>query len=157
MRYVPILLFFMTSFKKRAILSICLRIMSAGIYRGRVLFFYKAFNCGHYQSAGFIRGRVLFEEIRQVILSLKYVSFFVIKRWSEAESFTIKVNPLYSHQKNLRFAINFVTFLALKLIQHVMATGSYCAINLVTFLALKLIQHVTAIGSIKYIQAHILP
>ena len=38
--------------------------MPAGIFRGRVLFFYKAFNCGHYWSAGFIRGRVLNEEIR---------------------------------------------------------------------------------------------
>ena len=51
-----------------------------------------------------------------------------------------------------------MTFLALKLIQHVIAiglikyiqlldqlnTGSYCAINLVTFLALKLIQHVAS-------------
>ena len=81
----------------------------------------------------------------------------IIKRWSVAESFTFFENHVYSHQKNLIFAINFVTFLALKLIQHVMATGSYCAINLVTFLALKLIQHGIAIGSIKYIEAHILP
>ena len=50
-----------------------------------------------------------------------------------------------------------MTFLASKLIQHVIAirsmknldTGSYFAINLVNFLASKLIQHVKAIGSIK--------
>ena len=48
----------------------------------------------------------------------------LIKRWSVAELFTIFENQVYSHQKNLIFAINFVTFLALKLIQHVMAIGS---------------------------------
>ena len=50
-----------------------------------------------------------------------------------------------------------MNFLALKLIQHVIAigsiknldTGSYFAINLVNFLAPKLIQHVIAIGSIE--------
>ena len=34
--------------KTRDFVIICLRIMSAGIYRGRVLFFQKAFNCGYY-------------------------------------------------------------------------------------------------------------
>ena len=47
----------------------------------------------------------------------------VIKRWSEAESFTIKVNLAYSHQKNLTFAHFLVTILALNLIQHVIAIG----------------------------------
>ena len=61
-------------------------------------------------------------------------------------------NHVYSHYKNLTFAINLVTFLASKLVQHVIAiglgigsiknldTGSYFAINLVNFLASKLIQ-----------------
>ena len=49
--------------------------MPAGIYRGRVLFFYKAFNCGHYQSAGFIRGRVLFEEIRQTLDTVQEILY----------------------------------------------------------------------------------
>ena len=80
----------------------------------------------------------------------------IIKRWSEAESFTILENHAYSRYKNLTFARNFVN-LAPKLIQHVIAigliknldTGSYLAINFVTNLAPKLIQHVIAIGSIK--------
>ena len=57
---------------------------------------------------------------------------------------------MYSHKKNLTFAHFLVNFLALKLIQHVIAiesiinldTGSYFAINFVTNLAPKLIQHV---------------
>ena len=57
----------------------------------------------------------------------------VIKRWSEAESFTIFENLVYSHYKNLTFAHFLVNFLAPKLIQHVIAiesiknldTGSY--------------------------------
>ena len=40
-----------------------------------------------------------------------------IKRWSEAESFTILENHANSHYKNLTFARNFVN-LAPKLIQH---------------------------------------
>ncbi len=32
----------------------------------------------------------------------------IIKRWSAAESFSIFENQVYSHQKNLTFAINFV-------------------------------------------------
>ena len=33
--------------------------------------------------------------------------FFIIKRWSEAESFTIFENYVYTSKKNLTFAINF--------------------------------------------------
>ena len=36
------------------------------------------------------------------------VFFAVIKRWSEAESFTIFENHVYTSKKNLTFAINFV-------------------------------------------------
>ena len=46
-----------------------------------------------------------------------------IKQWSEAESFTIFENHVYT-RKNLTFAINLVNFLASKLIQHVIAIGS---------------------------------
>ena len=35
--------------------------------------------------------------------------FAVIKRWSEAESFTIFENHVYTSKKNLTFARNFVT------------------------------------------------
>jgi hypothetical protein len=54
--------------------------------------------------------------------------------------------------RDLTIAINLVTFLAVKLMHHVIAIGSLStrltiAINLVTFLALKLMQHVIAIGS----------
>ena len=40
----------------------------------------------------------------------------IIKRWSVAESFTIFENHVYSHYKNITFAINLVNFLAVKLI-----------------------------------------
>ena len=49
--------------------------------------------------------------------------FTIIKRWSEAESFTIFENHAYSHYKNVTFARNFVN-LAPKLIQHVIAIES---------------------------------
>ena len=72
-----------------------------------------------------------------------YVVMF--KRWSEAESFTIFENHVYTSKKNLTFAINFV-HLALKLTQHVIAIGFLStrltfAINFV-HLALNLMQHV---------------
>ena len=53
-----------------------------------------------------------------------------MKRWSEAESFTIFENHV--------------------LICTAIRKVSYFAINLVNFLAPKLIQHVIAIGSIKF-------
>ena len=39
---------------------------------------------------------------------LIFVSVKIIKRWSEAESFTIFENHVYTSKKNLIFAINFV-------------------------------------------------
>jgi hypothetical protein len=47
----------------------------------------------------------------------------MFKRWSEAESFTIFENHVYTSKKILTFAINFV-HLALKLTQHVITIGS---------------------------------
>ena len=63
-----------------------------------------------------------------------------IKRCSEAESFTIFENHVYTRKE---FVVKFVYFLASNLIQHVIAidsiknldTGSHFAINLVNFLA----------------------
>ena len=47
-----------------------------------------------------------------------------IKRWSEAESFTIFENHVYGSKKNLMFAQKFEATLAPKLTQHVLAIGS---------------------------------
>ena len=105
----------------------------------------------------------VFDNLSQV--EVLFERAFLIKQLSKAESYTTFENHVDTHQKNLRFPINLVTFLASKLIQHVIAirsiknldTGSYFAINLVNFLASKLIQHVIAIGSIKNLYtAHIL-
>ena len=76
----------------------------------------------------------------------------IIKRWSEAESFTIFENHAYSHYKNLTFARNFVN-LAPKLTQHVIAIGSLrtrltFARNFVN-LAPKLTQHLIGIESLS--------
>ena len=73
-----------------------------------------------------------------------------MKRWSEAESFTIFENHVLIHtaiRKVSYFAINLVNFLAPKLIQHVVAigsiknldTGSYFAITLVTALHARIV------------------
>ena len=80
-----------------------------------------------------------------------------IKRWSEAELFSIFENHVYISKKSYVCTKICSNFIALKLIQHVMSigsiknldTGSYFVINMVNFLAPKLIQHVIAFGSIK--------
>ena len=40
-------------------------------------------------------------------MTMKLILFWLIKRWSEAESFSIFENHVYTSKKNLMFARNF--------------------------------------------------
>ena len=80
----------------------------------------------------------------------------LIKRWSEAESFTIFENHVHGIKKYY-VCHKMCQFLAPNLIPYVIAigliknpdTGSYFCHKMCQFLALNLIQYVIAIGTIK--------